>query len=420
MLFVEAVDNSKSLDVTYCRLKETGSCRINVHPDTIEIQNANKTHRVTLNGLNISCMTCQNLHLVDNETLSCRFNASCSNPTYGNITKLTKMKSNFIAADSILCKFCQQKLGNTKDVSCTFNFQKSVTVEEEGFCIEDGYFCHPTANSPGNVTADSVNTHTFPVNSDLDSPSKCMFTGLELMMNRSLIEPQSIEFKRNDFFHCSSCLMALGKKVLYCSQEYFVFWANCLSLQIKEIDIDGDFIGYIEKPLIADEMEFYGLLIDNLIKNNQYRVILSAITWDGLLDFMLLWLPDQKIRLYTTALQDSTSPTIDVNVSSSGKDEQNPVHSLKIEPIACRRVFYQQLLPNNNCSLNTTQLVDSWRKDFGVTLIHIPWETCIGFSACLSQFSSRVAPHTRKLDDGPIMGFTSGAVPFVHIPNDFA
>lgn len=35
-------------------------------------------------------------------------------------------------------------------------------------------------------------------------------------------------------------------------------------------------------------MEFYSLLVENLIKNTQYRVILSAITWDGPLDFMLV------------------------------------------------------------------------------------------------------------------------------------
>ncbi|CAH8580183.1 unnamed protein product [Schistosoma rodhaini] len=419
MLFAEAVDNSKSLDVTYCRMKETGSCHINVYSDTIEVQNANKTHQVTLNGLNISCMTCKNLCLVNDGTLSCRFNASYSSHTNDNIIKLSKIKSNLNAADSILCKFCQQKLGNIQDVTCTINFQKFITLEDEGLCIEGGYFCHPTTKSVGDSATNSVNTQTFPVNFDLASPSSCLFTGLELMIDRSLVEPKSIQSKGNDFFHCSSCLMALGKKVLYGSQEYFVFWANCLSLLIRENDIDGDFIGYIEKPLIADEMEFYGLLVDNLIRNTQYRVILSAITWDGLLDFMLLWLPDQKLRLYTTALQDCTSPTIDVNESSLGKDEQNTVHSVKIEPIACRRVFYQQLLPNSNCSLNTAQLVDSWRKDFGVTLIHMPWETCIGFSACLSQFSSRIAPHTRKLD-GPMMGFMSGAVPLIHLPNDLA
>lgn len=35
-------------------------------------------------------------------------------------------------------------------------------------------------------------------------------------------------------------------------------------------------------------MEFYSLLVENLIKNTQYRVILSAVTWDGPLDFMLV------------------------------------------------------------------------------------------------------------------------------------
>ncbi|CAH8548307.1 unnamed protein product [Heterobilharzia americana] len=185
--------------------------------------------------------------------------------------------------------------------------------------------------------------------------------------------------------------MALGKKVLYGSRECIAFWTNCFSLLVRENDIDGDFLGFIEKPLIADETDFYGLLIANLVKNNHYRIIISAITWDGLLDFMLLWLPDQTIKLYTTSLQD-------------------------VEPIACRRVFYRLLLCDN-CSPDTSSLLDSWRKDFGVTLIHIPWETCIGFSVCLSHFSSKIAPHVRKLD-APMTGFTAGAVPLIEIPGD--
>ncbi|KAH8870477.1 LINE-1 retrotransposable element ORF2 protein [Schistosoma japonicum] len=414
MLFAEAVDNNKSLDVSYCRLKETGPCYLHVYPDAIEIRSANKTHRVTLDGLNISCMTCKNLCLVNSSTLSCRFDASYNNPTCELIGKLNNVQSNVTASDSILCKFCQLKLGNIKDVACTADFQKAVTLRDEDSCFEGGFFCHQTTDSPGKIATNSVNTQSFLFNLNMTPTSNCIFTGVELIMDPSLIEPQSIQFKGNEFLHCSCCLMALGKKVLYGSKECIVLWANCTSLLIKENDIDGDFIGYIEKPLITDEMEFYGLLVANLVENNQYRVILSAITWDGLLDFMLLWLPDQRVRLYSTALQDCNSPTCDVNENALDEGEQKFVNSMKIEPIACRRVFYQQLLPNN--SLNATQLLDSWRKDFGVTLIHLPWETCIGFSACLNQFSSRIAPHARKLE-APMMGFTSGGVPLIHIPN---
>lgn len=99
-----------------------------------------------------------------------------------------------------------------RDVTSTNNFQKFITLEEEGLCIEDGYFCHPTSKSTEDLASNSVNTQTFPVNLYLASPSSCLFTGLELMIDRSLIEPQSIQSKGNDFFHCSSCLMALGKK----------------------------------------------------------------------------------------------------------------------------------------------------------------------------------------------------------------
>ncbi|KAK4470253.1 hypothetical protein MN116_005825 [Schistosoma mekongi] len=424
MLFAEAVDNNKSLDVSYCRLKETGfvyilthtfilrPCHLYVYPDAIEIRNANKTYRVALNGLNISCMTCKNLCLVNGSTLSCRFDASYGSATCELIGKLNKVKSSVISSDSILCKFCQLKLGNIKDVACTTDFQKAVTLREEGLCFEGGFFCHQNTDSSGKISANSVNTQSFLLDLDMAPTSNCLFTGLELILDSSLIEPQSIQFKGNDFFHCSCCLMALGKKVLYGSKQCIALWANCISLLIKENDIDGDFIGYIEKPLIADEMEFYGLLVANLVENNQYRVILSAITWDGLLDFMLLWLPDQRVRLYSTALQDCSPSTFDANENAL-EDEQKFANSMKIEPIACRRVFYQQLLPNN--SLNATQLLDSWRKDFGVTLIHMPWETCIGFSACLNQFTLRMAPHMRKLDT-PMMGFTSGGVPLIHIP----
>lgn len=45
-----------------------------------------------------------------------------------------------------------------------------------------------------------------------------------------------------------------------------------------------------------------------------------------------------------------------------------------------------------------------WRKDFGVTLIHLPWETCIGLVACINQYTSKMAPQI-TLEQEAIPGF---------------
>ncbi|CAH8574078.1 unnamed protein product [Heterobilharzia americana] len=404
MLFAEAVDNNKSLNVTYCPSKKSKVCRLNVNPDVIEVQNNGIIHRIALSGLNISCVTCKNLCSVSEDILCFSFDVSYNTLSCENKDKFHKLQSNIHSAENILCKFCQQKLGNIKDVTCSTDFSKPTTLGEESLSIEGGFFCHENRDNPVRLTEKSVNVQELLGEQKPPSPLDSVFTGLELILDLSLIEPHSLHFKENNYLHCSSCLMALGKKVLYGSRECIAFWTNCFSLLVRENDIDGDFLGFIEKPLIADETDFYGLLIANLVKNNHYRIIISAITWDGLLDFMLLWLPDQTIKLYTTSLQDGNSSATEKCSEEDEKNGSKSVHFVKVEPIACRRVFYRLLLCDN-CSPDTSSLLDSWRKDFGVTLIHIPWETCIGFSVCLSHFSSKIAPHVRKLD-APMTGFT--------------
>ncbi|CAH8857338.1 unnamed protein product [Trichobilharzia szidati] len=415
MLFAEAVDNNKSLNLTICRSKETRLCRVHVYRDAIEVHNGIRSNRVKLNGVNISFMSCRNLCSSGEDSISVSFDASFDLVCQNN-NDFYKMENNICVAETIICGFCEQKLGNIKDIKCDTNLQKPILLGEDGLSIEGGFFCHQNKDNAPTLTETSVDAQTLLFEHDLNSSLNCRSTGLEMVLDCSFVEQNSFSVKKNNYVHCSYCQMAFGKKVSCGLREYVVFWTNRVNVLIREkSDTDDNFFRLVKQPLIFDDSKFYGLLITNLVESNHYRIILSAITWDGLIDFMLIWLPDQRINLYTTSLEECKSSTTDNRkkpLKEDGNNVSSSIHCINVEPNACRRVFYRLVFPDN-CSSDKSRLLDSWRKDFGVTLIHLPMETCIGFSECLRQSSLQVAPHTRELN-GPMAGFISGAVPLIN------
>ncbi|KAA0183595.1 hypothetical protein FBUS_03462 [Fasciolopsis buskii] len=71
---------------------------------------------------------------------------------------------------------------------------------------------------------------------------------------------------------------------------------------------------------------------------------------------------------------------------------------LKGEPAPCRRVFYKLTVQNKIEDLQpeTQALLKTWHDDFGVCLLTLPWETCVGLSTCLQQYTMRIAPQFRS------------------------
>nr|CAH8853398.1 unnamed protein product [Trichobilharzia regenti] len=359
-------------------------------------------------------MSCRNLCSSREDSISVSFDASFDLVCEDN-SDFYKMENNICAAETTICGFCEQKLGNIKDIKCDTNLQKPILLGEDCLSIEGGFFCHQNKDNPPTVTETSVDAQTLLFEHDLNSSLNCRSTGLEMVLDCSFVEQNSFSVKKNNYVHCSCCQMALGKKVSCGLREYVVFWTNRVNLLIREKGTDDNSISLVKKPLIFDDSKFYGLLITNLVESNHYRIILSAITWDGLIDFMLIWLPDQRINLYTTSLEECKSSTADNRkkpLKADGNSVSSSIHCINVEPNTCRRVFYRLVFPDNSSS-NKSRLLDSWRKDFGVTLIHLPIETCIGFSECLRQSSLQIAPHTRELN-GPMAGFISGAVPLIN------
>ncbi|CAL8101569.1 unnamed protein product [Calicophoron daubneyi] len=391
---------------------------LSVLPEEIKVQTALGTYLISLSGLRISCVTCTNLENFE-DSLSCCFNASFPKlpPISQKVTGI--LEQLLVNGNALLCKFCQSTLIEIRDIK-SFKYQPPIfSLDVGNSCSDETYFCHPQ-DGVHSKDGTSVHLSKLDVTPNSVSSSSCLHTGVEVVIVPSLMEKESFQQKSGGCLFCSHCFMAVGQTVTVGPQNYYALWTNCLNVLTEEKDIDGDFLRFVDKPLL-EEAAFYGLFIASLLENHCYRVILSAVTWDGSFDFMLLWLIDQELQLYSAALpkipipadqSDDERTTTDSMKTENSKDaELLPTTSLVLEPTTCRRVFYKLLLPSNNePHKEGPDLLQSWRKDFGVSLFSLPWETCIGLASCLLQFTARMTPRSRKPDQH-LLGFTCGAVP---------
>ncbi|KAF8560604.1 hypothetical protein P879_10884 [Paragonimus westermani] len=402
MLFVEHIDTKNTLVLTAKFPKEYGDCKLIVNQDLIELRGNLGSYSVEIPGLSISGVTCGNLQAFSEDMISCTFSATRSKRTNQSRNILGSIERLLVDGASLLCKFCQNSIMKIDDV-------KTFKTYPPGFCLEDSleseenYFCHTTHPQEQPFTRVSAQLSKSSFNPSSVTHSSGIHTGIEVIIDSLLLEPRSFKLQTGKYLHCSRCLMSLGQKVNVETHEHFALWTNCLDVLTEERDIDGDFLRYVEKPLL-EEIDFYALFIKSLLENQFYRVILSAITWHGCVDFMLLWLIDQEFDLYNAVLpkflptgelpnqSDVTDPADSEQCQST---EQRTI-TMNLEPTACRRVFYRIVLPTNDTSATESQrLLKTWCQDFGVTLFRLPWETCIGLASCLQQFTTRVAPQHR-------------------------
>ncbi|KAF5399587.1 hypothetical protein PHET_07064 [Paragonimus heterotremus] len=417
MLFVEHINTKNTLVLTAQFPEEHGDCKLIVNQDLIELRGNLGGYSVELPGLSMSGVTCGNLQAFPEDIISCTFSATRSKRTNQSRGILSAIERLLVDGASLLCKFCQNAIVKIEDV-------KAFKAYPPGFCLEDGlesdenYFCHTAHPQEQPLTRVSAQLPKASINSSSVTHSSGIHTGTEVIIDSSLLEAGLFKLQGGKYLHCSRCLMSVGQKVNIETHEHFALWTNCLDVLTEERDIDGDFLRYVEKPLL-EEIDFYALFIKSLLENQCYRVILSAITWHGCVDFMLLWLIDQEFDLYNAVLPKflptgelpSQSDVTDPADSEQFQPAEQRTITMKLEPTACRRVFYRIVLPTSDASATESQrLLKTWRQDFGVTLFHLPWETCIGLASCLQQFTTRVAPQHRQ-PERHLSGFTCGAVP---------
>ncbi|KER22778.1 hypothetical protein T265_09184 [Opisthorchis viverrini] len=387
-------------------------CVLSVKNDLTIIKCPLITYQAELLGLSIMSVTCSNLAPTSDDTLSCCFKATRTKRSVDPRNLSINMAQFLVDSDELLCKFCQNTFAKTKEVKSFNALSPTFSLEDNTLMVEESHFCHPKHPDKENQSF-HVQLSKPVFNPECVTHSSAAYTGTEVILSPALQEAGCFKEQAGKYIHCSRCLMAVGQKVNVGASDQYALWTNCLDVLTEERDIDGDFLRFVEKPL-QDEMDFYGLFISGLIDNQCYRVIISAITWHGCIDFMLLWLIDQELDLYSASLPrlpPSHEQTHEVSGSESSKLEklkpaEPPTVSLKLEPTACRRVFYRIVLPTEgNTQEQSHTLLKSWRHDFGVTLVCLPWETCIGLATCLQQFTSRIAPQFR-VADRHLSGFT--------------
>lgn len=420
MLFAEYVNSKETLTVTFQIQKDYGDCVLSVKNDLTIIKCPLITYQAELLGLSIMSVTCSNLAPTSDDTLSCCFKATRTKRSVDPRNLSINMAQFLVDSDELLCKFCQNTFAKTKEVKSFNALSPTFSLEDNTLMVEESHFCHPKHPDKENQSF-HVQLSKPVSNPECVTHSSAAYTGTEVILSPALQEAGCFKEQAGKYIHCSRCLMAVGQKVNVGASDQYALWTNCLDVLTEERDIDGDFLRFVEKPL-QDEMDFYGLFISGLIDNQCYRVIISAITWHGCIDFMLLWLIDQELDLYSASLPrlpPSHEQTHEVSGSETSKLEKlKPAEpatvSLKLEPTACRRVFYRIVLPTEgNTQEQSHTLLKSWRHDFGVTLVCLPWETCIGLATCLQQFTSRIAPQFR-VADRHLSGFICGAVPTVN------
>ncbi|CAH8522149.1 unnamed protein product [Dicrocoelium dendriticum] len=295
MLFAEYVDTKSALTLTVQLSKDYGDCGVTINQDSVALRTSLGAYRVEFSGLSIACVTCRNLEALSEEIMCCTFDATKKQSAHEPCKILSTVERLLVDGEALLCKFCQNDVAKIKHVK-NFKLQPpAFSLEENCFASEESQFCHPD-NSEEQEThcIDLQLIEAFPDPTSL-SRSNGLHSGVEVLLSSELIELESFKEQSGKYLHCSRCLIALGRKLTIGSSDQYVLWANCLDVLTEELDVDGAFLRHIEKPLL-NEMDFYAMFIASLVENQCYRVIISAITWHGCVDFMLLVKP---LQLYS-------------------------------------------------------------------------------------------------------------------------
>ncbi|VDL99338.1 unnamed protein product [Schistocephalus solidus] len=112
---------------------------------------------------------------------------------------------------------------------------------------------------------------------------------------------------------------------------------------------------------------------------------------------MVIWLFDQKVRLYTASIEDPPSDDEEHDAANTPR-----VLEMHAEKILVSRVLYTILRPQEEEKAD--ERLKEWSSDFSVASLTLPWETCANLYTCLSQVTRRLPPGAR-LGTGAMQGF---------------
>ncbi|KAL7063451.1 hypothetical protein AAHC03_0656 [Spirometra sp. Aus1] len=257
-------------------------------------------------------------------------------------------------------------------------------------------FCHSkNQHSAGSTSLLSTIAENIPTWSGLCND-------VEMLFNPSVWVPGStMQMNSSEELLCARCRLVIGRTVNTDGGGGRVLWTNCVSVWTEELDVDGDYLRHIEVPLIPNDTDFFALLFLQFLDAKCYRITLSAGTSDGVIPYALIWLFDQKVRLYTASIED---PPAD----DDGAANTPEVLEMHAEKMLVSRVFYKILRPSEEGKSDVH--LTEWSSDFSVASLTLPWETCANLYSCLSQVTRRLPPSARLGTDA-MLGFTVGGIP---------
>uniref|UniRef100_A0A0V0JA76 E3 ubiquitin-protein ligase E3D n=2 Tax=Schistocephalus solidus TaxID=70667 RepID=A0A0V0JA76_SCHSO len=362
-------------------------------PGLISIKSDSTESNVLLDNLDFSPDTCSISAVSSPVSVSFSLLAKSESSPYKS-TFVQRLLDLICKGEALLCRFCQGKLVNIKDV-CKMDTLFSVDDLAES---EAQSFCHSNnANSAGSTNLLSKIAENIPISSGLCN-------GVEMLFNPSVWFPHStVQTSSSDELLCARCRLVIGRTVNTDENAGRILWTNCVSVWIEEFDVDGDYLRHIEAPLILNDTDFFALLFSQFLDAKCYRVILSAGTCDSVIPYALIWLFDQKVRLYTASIEDPPSDAEEHDAANTPR-----VLEMHAEKILVSRVLYTILRPQEEEKAD--ERLKEWSSDFSVASLTLPWETCANLYTCLSQVTRRLPPGARS-GTGAMQGFMVGGFP---------
>ncbi|KAL5111265.1 hypothetical protein TcWFU_000888 [Taenia crassiceps] len=330
---------------------------------------------------------------------SVSFDATCL-PSSNCDRRYSHVCERIVNGEMLRCKFCDGDIADIRNITKVDNLP---SVDVLASSEPNAFFCHGEDSVPAvSGTPLSRLVASLP-------PSSVLCNGLEIILNSAVwISKSTKMISKLEGVFCSRCHIMLGRLVGSGADTVIVLWTISVKVWMQELDIDGDYLRHVELPLIQHDVDFFELLFSHMLEDGCYRFILSAGSYETPMTYALIWLFDQRSCLYTA--------TIDTARVASACEGDASSHTEAVVVAADRtpvlKVLYRLLTPLGPVGplKAADPLFDEWSRDFSVSHLQLPLETCSQLATCLSQITQRLAPRLR-CGKGHTEGFTVGGVP---------
>uniref|UniRef100_A0A5K3FMA9 E3 ubiquitin-protein ligase E3D n=1 Tax=Mesocestoides corti TaxID=53468 RepID=A0A5K3FMA9_MESCO len=385
----------QKITFTLCgNMDESFSANV-ISPNILSICDGRSEVKVTFEQLTFKPISCEIASDASTDIESFSVFATCSSKLTDDL-RYSDLCGRLINGEALRCKFCEADIVNISDVT---EVGQLLPVDSLASSEPNSFFCHSVAQVPEQTGTPLSRT----VNNIPSSSALC--NGIEMIFNADSWVPLSTQsVPGSEGVFCSRCRIMLGRLVGVGDDAVAVLWTNTVTVWTREVDIDGDYLRHVGLPLIQYDVDFFEFLLSQMLKNNCYRIILSAGTFDRAVDYALIWLFDQRKCLYTT--------TVDTSKVFSNCDGDNSTRPDTTEIVAERTpistVLYKVLVSNKQLITQNSRdaTLEEWSRDFSVSHLLLPLECCVMLTTFLTQVTRRLPPQLRCSE-----GFMVGGIP---------